>query len=145
MGRNEILRGSLLLFRYEADGTIHRLMSNTLNGMALGIEHDVPMGWASITGKGSFVQRGPVNVQGSGSFVLYVEDYGEPGNGQDRFWLQVSAESAPPPPRRTVEPPETHQAAPAVATGVLWPSLSMEAPATTYAVPIEEGNIAVPH
>jgi VCBS repeat-containing protein len=119
-GRN--VRGNLLLIRHLPDDTIYRIKSNTLNGLALGKTNNPPMGWASISGKTTYLAPGWDEPQGNYGFVLYVEDRNEPGNGIDRVWLEVRDKD-----------------------GIIVPDLSIPSPATQNAVPIGGGNIAVPH
>jgi hypothetical protein len=119
-GRN--VRGNLVLIRHLPDDTIYRIKSNALDGLALGKSNNPPMGWASISGKTTYLAPGWDEPQGNYSFVLYVEDRNEPGNGIDRVWLEVRDNN-----------------------GIIVPDLSIPSPATQNAVPIGGGNIAVPH
>jgi hypothetical protein len=82
-GRN--VRGKLLLIRHPPDDTIYRIKSNALDGLALGKTNNPPMGWASISGKTTYLAPGWEQPEGNYSFVLYVEDH---SNGTDRVWPQ---------------------------------------------------------
>ncbi len=59
---------------------------------------------------------------GNYSFVVYVEDHGEPGAGNDRFWIEVRDKD-----------------------GVVESDLSLPLPTSTGSATIEGGNIIVPH
>lgn len=109
------VQGSLLLVRHLADGTIYRVKSNALDGLALGEDTKVPMGWATFSGKCTYQEPGWAEAVGNRAFTVYVEDRNEPGNGADRFWI-------------------------AVADG-----LGMDGPAAEYAVTLGGGNLVVPH
>lgn len=85
------IQGSLLLIRHMANGYIYRVKSNALYGLALGESIDVDgiFGWASFSGKSTYLEPGwPENV-GNHEFVLYVEDRNKPGIGVDRVWIEV--------------------------------------------------------
>ncbi len=117
------VRGSLLLIRHLADGTIFRIKSNVIFGMAIGEEGGSdPFGWASFSGKCTYLEPGWPEPEGNYRFVTYVEDHGEPGAGADRFWVELRDRDSN------------------VVLG-----LSMADPATDNAVTIEGGNIVVPH
>jgi PKD repeat protein len=109
------VQGSLLLIRHLADGTIYRVKSNALYGLALGEDSEAPMGWASFSGKSTYQEPGWPDPIGNYVFTVYVEDRNEPGTGVDRFWIEVSD------------------------------GLALERPATDNALPIEGGNLVVPH
>ena len=117
------VKGSLLLIRHLSDGTIFRLKSNALTGLAIG-EDDTgsTYGWASFSGKATYREPGWVEPEGNYKFVTYVEDHGEPGAGADRFWIEVRDGD------NSIEP-----------------DLSMADPATDNAAVIEGGNVVVPH
>jgi hypothetical protein len=109
------IQGSLLLIRHLPDGTIYRLKSNALDGLALGEDAKVPMGWASFSGKSTYLEPGWPEPIGNKGFIVYAEDCDEPGTGVDRFWIKVLD------------------------------GLAMIDPATDNAVPLEGGNLVVPH
>ena len=87
------VQGSLLLIRHRPDGSIYRVKSNSLvgSGLSIGQGQDltVPMGWASFTGKATYLQPGWIDPVGNYSFIVYVEDRNQPGTGFDRFWVQI--------------------------------------------------------
>jgi hypothetical protein len=117
------VRGSLLLIRHLPDGTIFRLKSNVIFGLAIGEETGSdPFGWASFSGKCNYREPGWPEPEGNYRFFTYVEDHGEPGAGADRFWIEVWDRDSN------------------VVLG-----LSMADPATDNAVTIGGGNIVVPH
>jgi hypothetical protein len=109
------VQGSLLLIRHLADGTIYRVKSNALYGLALGQDKKVPMGWASLSGKSTYQEPTWLEPIGNYEFMVYVEDRNEPGTGVDRFWIEVIG------------------------------GLALPREATEYAVEIGGGNIVVPH
>jgi hypothetical protein len=110
-------QGSLLFIRHLDDGTLWRLKSNAIDGMALSED-----GWASFLGKATYREPGWEESEGNYDFLVYVEDHGTPGAGVDQFWIQ------------TFDPTDT-----------LVPDLSMMEPAPDNTVTIEGGNIVVPH
>ena len=114
------VQGSFLLIRHLDDGTKYRVKSNALYGLALGDDND--MGWASFSGKATYLQPGWDDPEGNHEFVVYVEDYGEPGKNIDRVWL------------------ETHNK-----DGDVIQSLSMDGQAADNAETVSAGNIVVPH
>lgn len=83
------VQGSLLIIRHLADGTTYRMKSNALYGLALGQDPTIPMGWASFSGKGTYLEPGWLEPEGNYEFTSYVEDRNEPGTGIDRFWIEV--------------------------------------------------------
>jgi hypothetical protein len=113
-------RGSLLLIRHLADGTKYRVKSNRLEGLALG--DGTGFGWASFTGKATYLEPGWADPLGNYSFVVYVEDRGEPGAGSDQFWIRVIDRNG-------------------ATVGVM----AMPQPAASNAVTLDGGNIVVPH
>ena len=84
------VQGSLLVIRHLADGTIYRVKSNALQGLALGEDAGVPMGWASFSGSSTYLEPGWPEPKGNHAFTVYVEDRNEPGTGVDRFWISVA-------------------------------------------------------
>jgi hypothetical protein len=84
------VQGSLLLIRHMPDGTIYRVKSNALYGLALGEANDGEgYGWASFSGKSTYLEPGWPEPVGNHEFVAYVEDRNEPGKDADKFWVQV--------------------------------------------------------
>jgi PKD repeat protein len=114
------IQGNLLLIRHMPDGNIYRLKSNALEGLSLGDTGS--FGWASFTGKGTYLEPGWVDPLGNHSFLFYVEDHNEPGNGIDRVWVEVRN-----------------------GDGIVIPASSMARPASVNAVQLAGGNIVVPH
>ena len=116
------VRGSLLLIRHLADGSKYRIKSNALYGLSVGEANDgEPFGWASFSGKCTYLEPGWAEPVGAHEFITYVEDRGEPGKDVDRIWL------------RTLD------------RGGNGTDLSMDQPAPSNAVTISGGNIVVPH
>lgn len=113
------VQGSFLLIRHLADGTKYRVKSNALYGLALG--SDDGLGWASFSGKATYLEPGWDDAMGNHEFVVYVEDHGEPGVA-DVIWL------------------ETHDK-----NGDVIGALSMLRPANENGVKLDGGNIVVPH
>jgi VCBS repeat-containing protein len=120
-GRN--VKGSLLLIRRAETGK-YRIKSNAIEGLALGEGGATPdtFGWASFSGKATYMEPGWVDAVGNYEFTTYVEDLGEPGADSDRFWLEVRDKDR-----------------------VVVPDLSMADPADAEATIIDGGNIVVPH
>jgi alpha-tubulin suppressor-like RCC1 family protein len=89
------LQGNLIAVRHHPDGTVSRLKSNALGGLALGEDVTVPMGWASFTGKANYTTwdaaanggAGAYVTVGNQSFAVYAEDRDNPGTGPDKVWL----------------------------------------------------------
>jgi hypothetical protein len=115
-------KGSLLIIRHLADGSIFRLKSNALEGLAVGESDDPLFGWASANGKATYREPGWPDPVGNYRFIVYVEDHGEPGRGADRLWLKV------------------HDKDDDVVS-----AMSIDPPPTANAVVINGGNIVVPH
>lgn len=111
--------GNFLLIRHMDDGSIYRVKSNALYGLAIG-EAD-GFGWASFSGKATYLEPGWDDPIGNHEFVVYVEDHGQPGDG-DRVWLEMHDK----------------------ARDVI-PGLSIPRGAPDNAVTISGGNIVVPH
>jgi PKD repeat protein len=89
--KGQKVRGSLLLIRHLPDGTIYRVKSNALYGLALGTGDDggEEYGWASFSGKCTYKDKGWEEAEGNHEFLVYVEDWNEPGAGHDQFWIEV--------------------------------------------------------
>ncbi len=116
------VKGSLLMIRHLPDGSIYRIKSNALDGLALGQDPSVPMGWATFSGKATYLDPTMVEPVGNHRFVVYVEDRDEPGTGVDRFWIEV------------------HDKA-----GDVIDESSFPHDATDHAVELGGGNIVAPH
>ena len=111
------------MIRHLDDGTIFRVKSNALNGLALG-EGD-GFGWASFTGKNTYKEPDWEEPEGNHAFTAYVEDHSEPGADEvtpDRFWIEVRGKD-----------------------GVVIADSSMPRPGDVNAVDLVGGNIQVPH
>lgn len=120
--KGQNVQGSLLLIRHLPNGSIYRVKSNALYSLALGEDPTTPMGWASFSGKATYLEPGWPEPVGNYEFVVYVEDRNEPGAGVDRFWIEVKDQNR-----------------------YIVPVMSMEREATDNTVEIEGGNNAVPH
>jgi PKD repeat protein len=83
------VQGSLLIIRHCSDGSIYRMKSNALYGLAVGESLDPAFGWASFSGKGTYKDKEWLEPIGNYEFVAYVEDHNEPGTGHDQFWIEV--------------------------------------------------------
>jgi hypothetical protein len=116
------VRGSLLLIRRTENGGKYRIKSNALEGLALGEDRAVPFGWASFSGKNTYLEPGWEEPEGNHGFTAYVEDRDEPGNGIDRIWIEARDKQ-----------------------GATIPHSSMNEPATERAVELQGGNIFAPH
>jgi hypothetical protein len=115
------VQGSLLLIRHLDDGSIYRVKSNAMYGLAIG-ELGGSGGWATLNGKATYLEPGWVEPVGNQEFIAYVEDWGEPGYFVDRLWIQVMDKN-----------------------GIVIPVMSLVQPASGNARAIEGGNIVVPH
>jgi PKD repeat protein len=113
------VQGSMVVIRRAADGERYRLKSNAIFGLALGETSE--MGWASFLGKATYLEPGMAEAEGNHTFMVYVEDRGEPGAGSDRFWIEVMDKGGNP------------------------VALSFDRPADGNAVELGGGNIVVPH
>jgi hypothetical protein len=116
------VKGSLLLIRHVGDDEIYRVKSNALYGLALGTVPAESLGWASFSGKCTYLEPGWIEPIGNYEFVVYVEDRDEPGAGVDRAWVQVLDKD-----------------------NAVVPVMSMDRDATDNAVELGGGNVAVPH
>ena len=116
------VQGSLLMIRHLPDGTKYRVKSNALEGMSLGEDTSMPYGWASFSGKSTYLEPGWMEPMGNHSFTVYVEDRDEPGSGIDRLWIE----------NRDRE-------------GLIKSALSLPKPAGDNSEPIHGGNIVAPH
>jgi len=116
------VQGSLLLIRHMTDGSIYRVKSNALDGLALGESTEPPFGWASFSGKCTYKDKDWEDPEGNHGFLVYVEDYGEPGRGVDQFWIEVYDKD-----------------------GNVIDVMSMDRPADDHTETLGGGNIVVPH
>ncbi|HEX6384974.1 MAG TPA: Ig-like domain-containing protein [Anaerolineae bacterium] len=122
-GKN--LKGNLVLIRHvEGSDEIYRLKSNALDSLALGEGDDngETFGWAVFSGKATYQAPGMAEPEGNYTFTVYVEDRGEPGKDNDRFWLEVRDRD-----------------------GNVVSDLSLSPEAAENAVTLSGGNIVVPH
>jgi hypothetical protein len=85
--KGQKVKGNLVLIRHLDDGSIYRVKSNALDALALGDEGTFT--WASFSGKVTYIEPGWPEPIGNHTFLVYVEDHGEPGAGFDRFWIEV--------------------------------------------------------
>lgn len=120
-------RSSLLLVRHvqDEDDLKYRVKSNALLGLAIstsgaGTSHS--FGWASFTGRTTYLEPGMLEPEGNYEFTAYVEGHGEPGSAGDRFWLETRDKDG-----NRVE------------------ALSMQESASVNAVGIDGGNLVAPH
>jgi hypothetical protein len=84
------LQGSLLVIRHHQDGTISRIKSNALGGLAL--QNIGGCGIATLSGKATYMtwdsRLGAYANSGGNAFSVYVEDCNNPGSGGDSFWVR---------------------------------------------------------
>lgn len=115
-------KGGILVIRHFADGSIARMKSNAMEGLAVGTveENGNSYGYASFNGKCTFKASDWPEPIGNHTFVAYVEDHGTPGAGIDGIWLGT-------------------------ANGMVEEELSLADPATDNTQTILGGNIVVPH
>ncbi len=118
--QGEQVKGSLLLIRHLPNGTVYRVKSNAIFGLAIGEQSGY--GWASFSGKCTYLEPGWLEPEGNHEFTVYVEDRNEPGTGTDHFWIKVQDKNG---------------------NGIA--DLSMGDEATENTEPLEGGNVVVPH
>ena len=116
------VKGNLLMIRHLPDGSIYRIRSNALDGLALGQDPSVPMGGATFSGKATYLDPTMIEPEGNHTFIVYVEDRDEPGTGVDRFWIEV------------------HDKA-----GEVIAESSLPRDAVDHAIELGGGNIVAPH
>ncbi|MAT99591.1 MAG: hypothetical protein CL608_20805 [Anaerolineaceae bacterium] len=118
------LKGNLVLIRHmEGSNEIYRLKSNALGSLSLGEgDNGNTFGWAVFSGKATYQAPGMAEPEGNYTFTVYVEDHGEPGKDNDRFWLEVRDKN-----------------------GNVVSDLSLSPEAADNAVTLSGGNIVVPH
>jgi hypothetical protein len=114
------VKGNLVLLRHLPDGTIYRVKSNALYGLALG--EDDGFGWATFSGKATYQDPTMIEPEGNHEFIIYVEDWNEPGSGNDQVWVEVHDKD-----------------------GNVIDEISMPRPADENTVPVGGGNIVAPH
>jgi len=110
------VKGTLLVIRHYAGGTIARIKSNALEGLAL--QDSGGYGIATFSGKSTYMIWDPdlseyVN-KGGIPFAVYAKDANDPGTNPDYFWIRSG------------------------------PNLTMSNPAASNAVVPLGGNIAIP-
>jgi len=120
--KGERVKGSLLLIRHVAPGVKYRVKSNALYGLSLGEAGDPVYGWASFSGKCTYLEPGWVEPEGNHEFLVYVEDRGEPGREFDKFWIEVRGKD-----------------------GLVIDAMSMDREAVDKSRTLDGGNIVVPH
>jgi VCBS repeat-containing protein len=120
--KGQKVQGSLLLISHLPDGAKYRVKSNALDGLALGENNGATCGWATFSGKSTYLEPGMPEPEGNHEFMTYVEDCNEPGTGADRFWIEVHDKD-----------------------GAVIDALSMPRDAYDYAEDLMGGNIVVPH
>ncbi len=120
----ENIKGSLLLISHLPDGTIYRIKSNALYGLALGemVVNGENIGWASFSGKATYKEPDWLEPVGNHEFIVYIEDRNEPGTGDDRIWIELKDKN-----RDVIN------------------DISMPAPAADNAEYIQGGNLVAPH
>ncbi len=114
------VKGGILLIRHLNDGSIYRIKSNALSGLALG--ETTSYGWASFSGKATYLEPSWLEPEGKHKFITYVEDHGEPGVGVDHFWIEIKDKNGTP-----------------------ISAMSMDRPTLDNTIVISGGNIVVPH
>jgi hypothetical protein len=122
--RDKPIHGQLLLIRHAAEGPLYALKAKGLFGLAIGAfdAGDATVGWASIVGKAAYMEPGWASPLDDCTFIMYVEDWNEPGKGHDQVWLEV-------------HDPD----------GVVIAATSMALPAVDNTETLAGGNIVVPH
>ena len=111
----------MLLIRHTAQGN-YRAKSNALYGLSLGKSDDQAFGWASFSGKCTYQDRDSGQSEGNHEFLIYVEDWNEPGAGHDQAWIELHDKD-----------------------GNVIAAMSMDRPATDNTETLGGGNIVVPH
>ncbi len=117
-------QGNLQLISHQPDGTIYRIRSNALYGLALGefSENGETCGWASFIGESTYLEPGWTEPEDNHEFIVYTEDCNKPGKGTDQFWIQVLDKD-----------------------GKVIDVMSMEKNATDHTCDLEGGNLVAPH
>ncbi len=115
------VQGNFIAVRHHDDGTISRLKSNALSGMA--ILDAGGCGIATLAGKSTYTTWDPAADGGLGAYVtagnqafsVRADDCNNPGDGTDKIWIGGVGE------------------------------LAMASPADANLAELMGGNIAVPH
>jgi hypothetical protein len=112
-------QASFQLMRQTAEGGKFRLRSTSLQGLSMGEDGSVPLGWATFTGMASYQEPAWSAPRDGYRFTVYVEDR---SMGADRFWVEV-------------RDPQ----------GALVQSVSLSRTPQANALDMQGGNIRVPH
>jgi uncharacterized repeat protein (TIGR01451 family) len=127
------VHGSFMLTQEDADGdVIKKVKSNSISSLSVSKTSDTT-GWATFSGKATYVGPDVPDDSGNYTFTVYVEDNNQPNIGTDKFWTEVK--------NRTGNPMD---------------GLHMDWPAATYSVAVDQSvsidgntvkgsNIFVPH
>lgn len=83
------LQGNMIVVRHNTDGTVSRIKSNSLGGLAL--SSGAGCGTAQFSGKATYTTwsntiNDYVNT-GNNSFTVYAQDCNNPGTGYDWIWV----------------------------------------------------------
>lgn len=83
------LQGNLIAVRHHSDGTVTRLKSNQLGGLA--ISNPSGCGIAEFSGKATFTAWNGTDyvTTGNNSFAVSAKDCNNPGIGYDYFWMDA--------------------------------------------------------
>lgn len=112
------VQGQFLVIRHRLDGTIVRVKSNVVEALATGDLADG--GWATFTGKATFMDSLSETEEGNHTFTVYAED--RDPIAADRFWVEIRDKD-----------------------GVVVEAVSLAPPAIGEAVDLARGDITVPH
>ncbi|XUX00031.1 MAG: InlB B-repeat-containing protein [Dehalogenimonas sp.] len=88
--KGQQVQGSLIIIAHLPDGSIYRIKSNALYGLAL----NNLTGIATFSGKCTYLYPNPIpggdpiNVGGQ-EFMIYIDDNNNPGDGIDQFWFNM--------------------------------------------------------
>ena len=115
------LKGNLIVVRHHDDGTVSRLKSNSLGGLA--ILDSNGCGIATFSGKATYTTWDPTAngglgayvTTGNNSFSVRADDCNNPGTGNDAIWVGGPG------------------------------NIGMMSPASSHLATLTGGNIAVPH
>jgi len=120
------VKGNFLLVRHLPDGSIYRVKSNALDGLALGEGTDPGTGdrfaWASFSGKATHLEPGWAEPIGNHRFTVYVEDGDSFGPRFDVVWVEVRDKD-----------------------GRIIRVMSMNQPASDNGIELGGGNVTIPH
>lgn len=112
-------KANFQLMRQVAGGGMFRLRSTSLQGLSIGEDRSVPLGWATFTGIASYQEPEWSAPRDGYRYTVYVEDRSA---GTDRFWVEV-------------RDPQ----------GALVQSVSLSRTPQANALELQGGNIRVPH